>query len=86
MSEAQQPEKLVTKSAKLETRSSHQDAITVKRLSGTTNQRLSISFRRTIRVADNDETNDLPPDLGPFPVYNTKAYKGTLPRDMSGKP
>ena len=35
-------------------------------------QGLTISFKRTVRVADNDEENDLPPDLGSFPIYSTE--------------
>jgi hypothetical protein len=51
------------------------DTIKVKRMCGTTTQRLSISFRRTVRVADNNKANDLPPDLGPFPVRTYKAFR-----------
>lgn len=48
-------------------------------------QRLSISFKRTVRVADNGDTNDLPPDLGAFPVYQSSKYAGRLPDHLSRK-
>ena len=49
-------------------------------------QALSISFQRTVRVADNGETNDLPPSLGTFPIYETESYEDKLPKHMAGKP
>ncbi|KAF2839303.1 hypothetical protein M501DRAFT_1011167 [Patellaria atrata CBS 101060] len=46
---------------------------------------LGISFRRTIRVADNEDTSDLPPDLGTFPLYAVDTYKNKLPESISEK-
>ncbi|WP_257067767.1 hypothetical protein, partial [Campylobacter jejuni] len=46
---------------------------------------LSIGFQRTIRVSDNDSTNDLPPSLGSFPLFRTCDYKETLPSQMEAK-
>ncbi|OQO11829.1 hypothetical protein B0A48_03556 [Cryoendolithus antarcticus] len=48
-------------------------------------QRLHISFKRTIRVSDNDGTADLPPDLGNFPLYDVSKYSETLSEDVSVK-
>ncbi len=49
------------------------------------NQQLSISFKRTVRVADNGPKNELPPDLGSFPIYRTKDFETQLPEHMAGK-
>lgn len=45
---------------------------------------LEICFERTIRVSDNGTTNDLPPDLGNLPVFETSDYEG-LPKAMKAK-
>lgn len=39
---------------------------------------LEISLRRTIRVPDNKKSYDLPPDLGPFPLYSIDEHGGQL--------
>lgn len=46
---------------------------------------LKIKFKRTCRVSDNDNTNDLPPDMGAFPLYKTTDYESTLPAEMVAK-
>jgi hypothetical protein len=46
---------------------------------------LVVRFKRTIRVSDNNSTNDLPPDLGSFPLYKTSDYEKTLPSQMAAK-
>jgi hypothetical protein len=46
---------------------------------------LLISFQRTIRVSDNNSTNDLPPDLDSFPLFKTSDYEETLPSQMKAK-
>jgi hypothetical protein len=46
---------------------------------------LSISFIRTIRVADNEEVADLPPNLGAFPLYEVSKYADKLPSYMALK-
>jgi len=48
-------------------------------------QELDISFQRTVRVADNHETNNLPPGLGRFPIYEVKDYSEKLPPSMIAK-
>jgi hypothetical protein len=48
-------------------------------------QTLEISFKRTVRVSDNGETNALPPSLGSFPIYSTEKYASKLPTYMAGK-
>jgi hypothetical protein len=48
-------------------------------------QKLRISFRRTIRVPDNDETSLLPPDLGAFPLYLVDALEKKLPHSIAAK-
>ncbi|KAF8475538.1 hypothetical protein BDZ91DRAFT_817255 [Kalaharituber pfeilii] len=46
---------------------------------------LVISFHRTIRVPDDNEEHNLPPNLGRFPLFNVEAFKSTLPLDMVEK-
>ncbi|CEF76426.1 hypothetical protein FGSG_08156 [Fusarium graminearum PH-1] len=46
---------------------------------------LEIRFKRTIRVPDNDDTNDLPPDAGSFPLYKVDDYADALPLSMAQK-
>lgn len=48
-------------------------------------QKLTLSFQRTVRVADNQETNNLPPSLGTFPLYRVEEYVNTLPEAMTAK-
>ena len=47
--------------------------------------KLRISFRRTIRVSDNDDASLLPPDLGAFPLYSTSTLYSRLPQTMAAK-
>ncbi|KAF8527726.1 hypothetical protein BDD12DRAFT_904027 [Trichophaea hybrida] len=46
---------------------------------------LSISFERTVRVPDNGKTNNLPPGLGSFPLYNVADFSNVLPQEMAEK-
>jgi hypothetical protein len=46
---------------------------------------LSISFKRTVRVPDNGKTNNLPPGLGSFPLYNVADFSNVLPQEMVEK-
>jgi len=46
---------------------------------------LWVSFQRTVRVSDNNSTNNLPPSLGQFPIFNTSDHKNTLPPSMAAK-
>jgi hypothetical protein len=46
---------------------------------------LKISFRRTIRVPDNNVTHFLPPDLGTFPLRRFSQYASKLPKAMADK-
>lgn len=51
------------------------DKITVSRhLDNGTMQFLSISFHRTVRVADNATANNLPPSLDCFPLFNAADF------------
>lgn len=45
---------------------------------------LEISFRRTVKVSDNQNASDLPPDLGAFPVYPVSNF-GKVPNAMRQK-
>lgn len=45
---------------------------------------LEISFRRTVKVSDNQNASDMPPDLGAFPVYPV-ACCGKVPDAMRQK-
>jgi hypothetical protein len=49
------------------------------------NEDLHISFRRTIRVPDNQQTSFLPPNLGGFPLKAISQYVDKLPGDMVTK-
>ena len=61
------------------------EGITVHRAGNLdTRSSLEICFKRTIRVSDNGTTNDLPPDLGNFEVFETSAYE-SLPKTMQAK-
>ncbi|KAF8860739.1 hypothetical protein BDZ45DRAFT_588036 [Acephala macrosclerotiorum] len=46
---------------------------------------LDISLRRTVRVPDNGNAYDLPPDCGEFPIYAVSQYKDKLPQNMVAK-
>lgn len=46
---------------------------------------LKITFKRTCRVSDNNNTNGLPPDMGAFPLYKITDYEKTLPVEMVAK-
>lgn len=46
---------------------------------------LQVTFQRTIRVSDNNSTNNLPPSLGAFPLYNVSDYESKLPSDMTAR-
>lgn len=48
-------------------------------------QGLEISFHRTIRVPDNEQVFQLPPNLGSFPLYKIQDYASSLPQDMVEK-
>ena len=41
--------------------------------------KLGVSFRRTIRVPDNQQPSHLPPDLGKFPLSKVSDYEQELP-------
>jgi hypothetical protein len=47
--------------------------------------RLKLSFRRTIRVPDNQQTSNLPPSLGAFPLKRVSEYVAKLPNSMAAK-
>jgi len=49
------------------------------------NDDLRISFRRTIRVPDNDQTSLLPPDLGAYPLSSVQKYSKKMPVEMTAK-
>jgi len=46
---------------------------------------LDISFRRTVRVPDNQQISKLPPDLGKFPLFQVKDYASKMPAEMAAK-
>jgi hypothetical protein len=46
---------------------------------------LTITFKRTVRVPDNDQTTALPPDLGSFPLFKVDDYAESLPDNMARK-
>ncbi|KAF8851634.1 hypothetical protein BDZ45DRAFT_717327 [Acephala macrosclerotiorum] len=46
---------------------------------------LEISFRRTIRVPDNNQSSNLPPDMGKMSLFKVREYAGRLPAEMAVK-
>ncbi|KAH7186038.1 uncharacterized protein B0J16DRAFT_372763 [Fusarium flagelliforme] len=46
---------------------------------------LRIAFKRTIRVPDNYASNELPPELGNFPIFKVDEYADKLPISMAQK-
>lgn len=50
-----------------------------------TNNDLEISFRRTVRVPDNQQVSALPPDLDTFPLEPISKYATKLNPSMAAK-
>lgn len=46
---------------------------------------LKISLCRTIRVADNFDASNLPPDVGRFPLFSVAEFEETMPQHMVEK-
>lgn len=46
---------------------------------------LQVSFKRTLRVADNAGICDLPPQFENFPIYKVTDYAGKLPAEIANK-
>ena len=51
----------------------------------TDGHRVTIRFKRTVRVPDNNQVSKLPPSLGNFPLYKVKDYADKLPTEMAQK-
>lgn len=49
------------------------------------NDDLHITFERTIRVPDNQQTSYLPPDLGTFPLKPVSKFTSKLCPSMAAK-
>lgn len=64
-----------------------QDIIAVDRIlpDSKVPQGLKFSFRRTIRVPDNAQVSNLPPELGCFPLYKVHDYASGFPQDVLDK-
>jgi hypothetical protein len=43
---------------------------------------LSISFMRTVRIPEDKNDYDLPPDLGRFPLFDVRPFSDKLPASM----
>lgn len=54
-------------------------------VSGATAGSIDISFRRTLRVPDGQDSSMLPPDLGSFPLFPVTKFRKTLPKNMAMK-
>lgn len=52
-------------------------------IKGSSAQRLSISFKRTVRVPDGQRKNKTPPALGTFPLYPVSKFRQTMPASLS---
>lgn len=62
------------------------DTIDIRRKKDQSGSRsLKVAFQRTCRVSDNGSTNNLPPDMGEFPLFKVSDYKETLPRAMAAR-
>ncbi|KAI1611209.1 integral membrane protein [Exophiala viscosa] len=48
-------------------------------------EQLEISFKRTVRIPDNRDKFNLPPDMGNFPLYKTEQYAQSLPESIVAK-
>ncbi len=46
---------------------------------------LQITFHRTVRVPDHQNTYELPPDLGDFPLYSVEDYREAFPNKLAAK-
>jgi hypothetical protein len=57
---------------------------TIRVENGEQNLSMELSFRRTIRVPDDGNVYNMPPDLGRFPLYSVAQYK-TLPQEIVQK-
>lgn len=55
-------------------------AVRIRRQGG--KETMKISFKRTVRVPDNDAISELPPDMGNFPLYKVSSYAQSLPAEM----
>lgn len=53
--------------------------------SDTDGHSVTINFKRTVRVPDNNQVSKLPPDLGNFSLYKVKDYAHNLPTEMTQK-
>lgn len=64
-----------------------EDTVVVNRVLPKTQlpQWLYISFRRTIRVPDNQDLSKLPPNLGGFKLHKVQDYTKSLPRHIAEK-
>ena len=51
-------------------------------INGPQNQKLKISFQRTVRVPDNGRRSQPPPGLENFSLYRVREYANKLPQDM----
>jgi hypothetical protein len=49
------------------------------------NEDLQISFKRTVRVPDNQQNSHLPPSLGSFSLKEISDYADKLPESMASK-
>lgn len=48
-------------------------------------EQLEISFKRTVRIPDNNDEFELPPDMGNFPLYKIEKYAQSLPEIVTAK-
>ena len=48
-------------------------------------EKVDISFKRTVKVPDNIDVFNFPPDHGNMPLYSVKDFKHSLPPNMVAK-
>lgn len=60
----------------------HKDHRSLQISHGSNKNALTITFERTLRVPDNNDTNFLPPSLGQFPLFLVQDYAEHLSADM----
>jgi hypothetical protein len=46
------------------------------------NEDLRIHFKHTIHIPDNQQTSNLPPDIGSFPLKKVSDFANELPESM----
>jgi hypothetical protein len=60
-------------------------SVELKRYKILINNDLRVSFRRAVRVPDNQHIADLPPNLGAFPLQQVDDFASTMGAEITAK-